>query len=186
MAGIAFALFYAFVTNAISTPDADSPPLPSPFSGGYILASQVYGPMAIWPDVEFYSPRLSLFGYLSVGNVLLFVSMGLLATIATLLLVRNIKIVATDRRANASFAGSLLLAFFTNSCCCCTPLILPLLGVVFGSTVPYSFNYLVGPGTPVSNLLVLASLAALFASVSLSARTISRCNLGSALERPPL
>jgi len=47
--------------------------------------------MAVWPDVEFYFPSVNVVGYLSVGNVLLFVSLGLLTAFAVLLLIQKVR-----------------------------------------------------------------------------------------------
>ncbi|MDE1852858.1 MAG: hypothetical protein KGI38_03815 [Thaumarchaeota archaeon] len=175
LAGGGFAVFYLFATNMVSTPDAGLPAPPH----GYFVASQVYSQMAIWPDIEFWSPRIDLFGYFSVGSVLLLVSLGLLASFAFALLTQSISLRTEGRRSKgttASFAGALVVSLFTNSCCCCAPLVLPLISVLAGVTATTSLQYSILVPGPFSDLLAVADLAILLASIMLSTRRISSCS----------
>jgi hypothetical protein len=180
LAGVSYALFYIFVTNAVSAPDAGVT-IPLEFSHGYLIPFAVYGPMAVWPDVEFYSPSMNLVGYLSVGNVLLFVSFGLLTAFAVALVMRNI---ATRKRVGRGtltpLGGAMVAALSTNACCCCSPAIYPVVAILFGGAVPGVITEsLVNPESPISNLFVLITLACLVASVILSTRECrSRLEVG--------
>ncbi len=173
-AGIGYALFYIFVTNTVSAPDPGVP-IPANLSKGYIVFLEVYGPMTVWPDVEFYFPSVNVVGYLSVGNVLLFVSLGLLAAFAVSLLIQNVHARRSlNGKAVSSLGGAILAAVSTNACCCCTPVLLPALALLFGGIVPNSVVLsLVNPQSPVSNLLVIMTLASLTASVILSTRGLN-------------
>jgi hypothetical protein len=176
-----------FVTSTISVPDAGIA-VPSNLSHGYIIPFEAYGPMTVWPDVEFYFPGVNLVGYLSVGNVLLLVSLGLLTAFAVALLVQNVSVKRSiDRGVGSSFAGTFLATLSTNACCCCTPVVLPVLAILFGGTVPSAMaESLINPQSPVSNLLALANLASLFASVILSTRGCCRLQRFERLSFPNL
>ena len=91
MAGTAYVLFYVLVTNAVGTPDPGVT-IPPALSNGYLIPFAAYGPMTVWPDLEFYSPILNLVGYFSVGNILLFASFGFLtAFVAALHLLPSVQ-----------------------------------------------------------------------------------------------
>lgn len=174
-AGGGFAAFYLFATNMVSTPDAGSPLPPH----GYFVAFQAYSQMAPWPDFEFWSPRIGLFGYFSVGSVLLLIALGFLASFAFALLMQSVSLRNEERHpkgTTVSFAGALAVSLLTNSCCCCAPLLLPLISALAGVTAATSLQYYVlSPGTPFSDLLSVADLAILLASILLSTRRISSC-----------
>ncbi len=171
-AGIGYTLFYIFATNTISVPDSDAAPIPSALSHGYIIPFEAYGPMAVWPDVEFYFPGVGLTGYLSVGNVLLFLSLGVLTSFGVSLFLQNVRARRSlDRKVAAPFGGAFIAALSTNACCCCTPVLLPALALFFGGIVPNAVVLsLLNPQSPVSNMLVITTLACLTASVILSTR----------------
>ena len=170
LAGAGYALFYMFVTNALSAPDAGVT-IPAELSQGYLIPFAAYGPMTVWPDVEFYSPTMNLVGYLSLGNVLLFASFGLLTAFAAALLMRNIDLRSMRRRSLTPFGGVILASLSTNACCCCSPVIYPVVAILFGGAVPGVIaESLVNPESPLSNLFVLATLACLVASVILLTR----------------
>ncbi len=173
-AGIGYTIFYIFVTNTISVP-GPGPTVPPDLSHGYIIPFEVYGPMAVWPDVEFYFPSVNVVGYLSVGNVLLFVSLGLLTAFAVSLLIQNVRARrGLNWKAASSFGSAFLAAMSTNALCCGTPVLLPALVFLFGGIMPNAVVVsLVNPQSPVSNLLVIATLASLTASVILSTRGLN-------------
>lgn len=175
-AGIGYVMFYIVVTNTISVPDPGVA-IPADLSHGYILPFAAYGPMTLWPDVEFYFPSMNLTGYLSMGNVLLFVSFGLLVSFSVSLLIQNITTrTSTSKRPSAPLAGVVFTAIATNACCCCTPAIFPILAILFGGVMPGAIaESLVNPQSPVSNLLALGTLASLTASTLLS----TKCNRGA-------
>ena len=171
MAGAGYASFYVLVTNAVSAPDPGVP-IPPELSHGYLVPFAAYGPMAVWPDVEFYFPSMNLAGYLSVGNVLLFASLGFLTAFAAALLMRNISWRRkVGKGALTPFGGAVLASLSTNACCCCSPVLYPLVAILFGGAVPGAIaDSLVNPQSPISNLFVLATLACLVVSVILLTR----------------
>ena len=165
LAGVGYVLFYVFVTNTISAPDPGVT-IPIEYSHGYLIPFAVYGPMAVWPDVEFYSPSVNLVGYLSVGNILLFVSFGLLTAFTVALLMRNITTrKRVSKEALAPLGGATVATLSTNACCCCSPVIYPVVAILFGGAVPGVITEsLVNPESPISNLFVLVTLACLVAT----------------------
>ncbi len=169
--GIGYVLFYIFATNTVSVPDPGVP-IPANLARGYVVFLEVYGPMTVWPDVEFYFPNVNLTGYFSVGNVLLFVSLALLTAFAVSLLMQSISARMRSREGAAPLTGAVLASLSTNGCCCCTPVLFPVLAILFGGTVPSAIGeFLLNPQSPVSNLLVLATLASLLTSIIFSTRT---------------
>jgi len=170
LAGTGYVLFYVFATNAVGIPDVGVT-IPPELAGGYMLPFAAYGPMTVWPDVEFYSPIMNLVGYLSVGNVLLFASFGFLTAFATALLMRNFALRKMSRRALTPFGGAVLASLSTNACCCCSPVLYPVVAIFFGGAVPGAIaESLVNPESPISNLFVLATLACLVVSLILLTR----------------
>ena len=171
LAGAGYAFFYILVTNAISAPDPGVT-IPPELSGGYLIPFAAYGPMTVWPDVEFYSPVMNLVGYLSVGNVLLFASFGLLTAFAAALLMRNFALRRTVSGGTLTpFGGAVLASLSTNACCCCSPVLYPVVAILFGGAVPGVIaESLVNPESPISNLFVLATLTCLVVSVILLTR----------------
>ena len=169
LAGMGYVLFYVFATNAVGIPDAGVT-IPPELSTGYMLPFAAYGPMTVWPDVEFYSPIMNLVGYFSVGNVLLFASFGILTAFATALLMRNFALRRMSR-ALTPFGGAVLVSLSTNACCCCSPVLYPVVAIFFGGVVPgFIAESLVNPESPISNLFVLATLACLVVSLILLTR----------------
>lgn len=173
-AGIGYTLFYIFVSNTISLADPGVE-IPTTLSRGYFIPFEMYGPMTVWPDVKFYFPSVHLVGYLSVGNVLLITSLGLLTAFAVSLLIRSVHARRTlNGKAALSLGGAFLAAVSTNACCCCTPIVLPALAVLFGGIIPNAtLDFLLNPQSPASNLLVITTLASLTASVILSTRRLN-------------
>ncbi len=164
LAGIAYATFYIFITNMVSTPDLPMPPN----LRGFILPFQVYGQMAIWPDVEFWSPQLNLVGYFSVGNVLVVSSLAVLTAFSVALLAHNIGI-KSGKQDPSSLVGSFLTSLSTNACCCCVPVIFPALFAIFGlGTSSSTAGDFASQTMPIFNLLWIATLLFLLTSILLS------------------
>ena len=172
LAGAVYGAFYLFVTNMVSNPDVPMPPNLQ----GFVLPLQVYDHLAVWPDVEFWSPRLNLVGYFSVGSVLVVFSLGALTAFSVALLFHNISM---KKSGSAAFAGSFLTSLSTNACCCCVPVILPALFAVFGlgtsGSLAEDFTF---QTMPVFNLLWVGSLLFLLMSIILSSqkKNGSACN----------
>jgi hypothetical protein len=177
LAGGGFAVFYIFATNMVSAPDPGAPPP----SYGFFVASQVYSQMALWPDVEFWFPRIGLFGYFSVGSVLLVVSLGLLASFAVALLLHGIQLRKEEMPgtgAIGSFGAAFITSLWVNSCCCCAPVLLPLAALLVGEGTATSLQYYLFVPGPFQDLLAVANIASLLLSVLLSTRGMACHVLG--------
>jgi hypothetical protein len=169
--GILYAGFYIFVTNMVSVPDLPMPPRLQ----GFILPFQVYDHLAVWPDVEFWSPQLNLVGYFSVGSVLIVSSLGALTAFSVALLTHNIRIRSGKERPIA-FVGSFLTSLSTNACCCCAPVILPAVLTMFGlgasSPIAEDVTF---QTMPIFNLLWIATVMLLLLSIILSTKREASC-----------
>lgn len=171
-AGIAYAVFYIFTTNMVSTPDVPMPPNLQ----GFILPFQVYDHLAVWPDVEFWSPQLNLVGYFSVGSVLVVSSIAVLISFSVGLLAHNIK-GRSGKQRPAAFVGSFATSLSTNACCCCTPVILPAVLAVFGlgasSPIAEDITF---QTMPIFNLLWVGTLMLIVLSILSSVGRTNACN----------
>jgi len=175
LAGAGFAAFYVFATNMVSMLDPGTP-LP-PF--GFVVPSVVYGPMAMWPDVEFWFPKAGFFGYFSIGTVLLLITLGVLASFAVGLLIQGITLRGGGRPGRGAvgpLGGAFAVTLFTNACCCCAPLLLPLVSALAGATAAASLQYSVlVPGSALSDLLAIVNPALLLVGILVSARGNRAC-----------
>ncbi|MCL4519682.1 MAG: hypothetical protein M1587_10865, partial [Thaumarchaeota archaeon] len=171
-AGIVYALFYIFVTNMVSTPDLPMPP----DLQGFILPFQVYDHLAVWPDIEFWSPQLNLVGYFSVGSVLVVSSLVALMSFTVALLVNNIRTRRSGIQRPAAFVGSFVTSLSTNACCCCAPVILPgvfaILGLGVSNPIAEDVTY---QTMPIFNLLWISTLMFLLFSILFSAKSETSC-----------
>lgn len=184
LAAVGYVAFYAFITNNIAIPDNDELSLlPLEARNGFVATGRLYGPMAIWPDIEFYTPALNLYGFFSVGSVLLFISLVLLVNFAVALLLQNIGFrMNVSGRSAAPFAGTLATALSTNVCCCCAPALAPVFGLLLGGTTVGSLGYyLLTPTSPLIDLLVITNVSLLLVSTMLSTR--SSCKLTGMVDR---
>lgn len=132
-AAAAYFLMYAYTTNLLAPPDADTPV--SKAHPAFIIVYHAYAALAMWPNIEFWTPSLNLVGMLSVGTVMLG---GVLAALMGANVALGVRALRLRRRGKLqgggvlTAAGSTILTFGTSYCCCCVPVIGSLLGSVLG------------------------------------------------------
>lgn len=162
---LALALTAGFVAlllwagNVVDVPDADD--LPPPDTPAFWRPFTAYGPLAIWPNVEFWLPSVQVFGALSVGVAMVVLTlaalMGLTWTSLALAMTTRAR---AGRRAGASGIWATLGTFGANLCCCCTPAIYPLLAAALGTSAAASVSvWLVGSSSPLYNLSYVGMIA---------------------------
>lgn len=164
--GLAFAGIYLWAGNLVGVPEPDDLPEGGAPRDAFVTFFAAYGPLAVWPNVEFWLPQLSLFGSLSLGVGMVVV------TVATLMGLNWAGIAfLIGRRPGGGLgwrAGGLaaLGPLATNFCCCCAPAAYPLLALVLGTTTASSVGaWLVGSASPFYNLAQVAMIAFLLAAM---------------------
>lgn len=174
LAGIAallYAGFYLWSTNLVAPPEPDE--MPPPGTPAFVIPFQAYGPLAIWPNVEFWIPELSLFGAISVGTAMVVLTVAPLVGVSLALLAFSLVQRNVCYRESTLLGGSALVALGTNFCCCCAPAVYPLLAVVLGTTTASSLAvWMVGSSSPFYNLTQVTTLGLVLLGVALVARRI--------------
>lgn len=167
--GIGYGIFYMFATSMVAPPDEDSPPPPEqPFFVFY----QSFGPVAIWPNIEWWHPSLNLFGSVSIGTGLLLVTLSTLIGIASALMAFNLRYRGRALASGAFIAGSMTTSLTTSLCCCCTPAIMPVLAVFLGSAAGPLQLFFTNPASFLFNLAQISNLLLALVSLLLSTRRI--------------
>jgi hypothetical protein len=172
LAGIGYAAFYIVATGTVSLFYSYSGAQDSFAEHGYLMATMIYGPMVTWPGVVFYSPSLRIFGYFTLGNVILIASLGVLVAFASALLIHGAA--AKNRDAAGAFAGTFVTSLFTNVSCCASAAMLPVIGALVGSGAESSLVLYLMPGGLFYDLLIIANLAFLAAGIVISTRKVRR------------
>ena len=162
---------FVYTTGMIAPPDEDSP---APPKHGFIITYQSYGPLAIWPNIEFWFPSMWLGGAVSVGTGLLVTSLAILMGMNVTLLLANVEYRNRWKRATGFTLGSFASTFCTSLCCCCTPSIFPLIALLLGSgAANFVSLVLVNPSSLAHNLLLVSNIALLTSGAVVSAKRIT-------------
>lgn len=171
VASLIFLGFYLWSTNLVAPPEPDE--MPSPGSPAFIVPFSAYGPLAIWPNVEFWIPQLRLFGAISVGTGLFVLTLAPMVGASLALLAFSVRRGLSCYRGGSAFGGVAVAALGSNFCCCCAPAIYPLLAVVFGTTAASSAAvWMVGSSSPLYNLTQVGTLSLTLLAIGLLARRI--------------
>ena len=173
IAAISYGIFYMFATNMIAPPDESDPILKSSF----IVPYQNFGPLAMWPNLEFYLKSINLTGFVSVGSMMIVLTVSGMMGLSVALFLYNLKHTNTkaDATASSSIFGAIVSSLSTNLCCCCSPAILPAILVFFGSATANSFWLTFStPSSLAFNLAQILNVALLVFSIIVSAKRIER------------
>jgi len=140
--GVGYGLLYIFATSVIELNPDDLQDLPASLvRRGFVVPFSSYGPMTMWPNVEFYLPRLNLFSAPSVGNILLVASLSLLAAFSSALVIQSLRRRMRGRRSMSFYVGAFATALSANNCCCCAPVLLPALSLLFGGATTGTLTF---------------------------------------------
>lgn len=174
LAGAAgYTAFYLYATRLVGPPDASVAGPPSMPADGFLVLAAVYGPLTIWPVVEFWVPALNLFGAVSVGHAGLVATLAGLAGASLALVVRALRLDSGCRPAVASLAGSAGAALATTFCCCCPPVLTPVLALFVGSVAASpAAGLFMGSSSPLYHPLQVGTLALTLAGVLLLGRRV--------------
>lgn len=169
---LAVAALYLWSGNLIGPPEPDDIP-PGGAPEAFLIPFSAYGPLAVWPNVEFWLPQLSIFGSLSLGVgmvvVTIAVLMGLSWAGVVFLLSRRPGAGLGWRAGGAAAVGTMA----TNFCCCCTPAAYPLLAFALGTTTASSVGaWLISSSSPFYNLAQVAMIALLLVAMGSLRRRI--------------
>jgi hypothetical protein len=171
---LVFAAFYLWAGNLVAPPEPAD--LPSPGSSAFVMTSSAYGPLAMWPVVEFWIPELSVFGAVSLGAGLVVATLAALMGLAWASVVHTARSRRRDRRGQGTRMGAVTGAGSVgavNFCCCCAPAAYPLLAAVLGPSAASSVAaWMVGSSSPLYNLGQVAMIAlVLWMLTSMAIRT---------------
>ncbi|SDJ20644.1 hypothetical protein [Alteribacillus bidgolensis] len=159
-----YGVFYLFASGmlTISNPNASKI-----LEQGYIKASQTYGPLSIWPSIEFWWPNLHLFGIISVAGLFLLMAFVGLVGVALGFVIYQWRLKKKwDMKTMGSTVGSSVAVTATCFVSCSLPAVYPLLLVLFGSATadPLS-RLLTNESGWLVNLVQMATLSLMAASV---------------------
>jgi len=173
IAAISYGIFYMFATNMIAPPDEFDPILKSSF----IVPYQNFGPLAMWPNLEFYLKSVNLAGFVSVGSMMTVLTLSGMMGLVVALFLYNVNYMTSKAGAttSSSMFGAILSSLSTNTCCCCSPAILPAVLVFFGSATANSFWLEFStPSSLAFNLALLLNLGLLLLSIIISSKRIEK------------
>lgn len=163
---VAFAGLFLWGSNLIGVPEHDDLP-PEGAADAFLALSSAYGPLAIWPNVEFWLPELRLFGAVSLGVALVVVTIAALTGLTWASLLFSLTLPRRQSRLGRRLGVLAVLGpVGTNFCCCCAPAVYPLLSFVLGATTASSLGaWLVGSSSPFYNPAQVGMIALLLAAI---------------------
>lgn len=161
---LAFAAFYLWSSNVVGVPEPDELP-PAGELDGFVILFSAYGPLAVWPNVEFWIPQLTLFGAVSLGVAMVVATAAALMGLNWAATIYSLRVRRRGAGLGAGVGG--LAALGTNFCCCCAPALYPVMALVLGSTTASSIGaWLLGSASPFYNLSQVAVIALLLAAMA--------------------
>lgn len=172
--------FYLWIGNVIAPPEPDE--MPAPGTDAFAAFVPIYGPLAMWPAVEFWLPQITLFGAPSVGTVLVVGTIAALMALswtAILFAAQLRRHVSRAQNAKLGGLGGLGVAG-ASFCCCCTPAIYPALALVFGTSTASSISaWLLGSSSPFYNLSMVGMIALMLWALTSISKQIKRAEEAS-------
>jgi hypothetical protein len=153
-----------------------------------LIIPLLFGPLTFWPNVEFWWPEIQIFGALSVGTLLLLLTIAGFMGISIVLLIygwRSSTSKSFGVKAVGSTTGSSMAITATSFCCCCLPVLYPILALLVGSTAAESLTLLlVNSSGPLFNLIQMAILSLMAVTAISAADRLNRvfsstCELGN-------
>lgn len=173
-----YSLFYLFASGLFSAswlalPSADDLPVSSK---SFLTFSQTYGPLTMWYTLDFWSSTLKLYGAISVGTLLMMLTVSMLMALNILLVLyswklKNDKIKHIPALSGAT--GSSVAIAATSFCCCCLPALYPVLVLLFGSAAAETLSIsLINSSGPLFNVIQIGSLSFILLSILTSTKLI--------------
>jgi hypothetical protein len=183
---VVIAAFYLWTGRLVAPPEPQD--MPPPGTETFVTFLPLYGPLAIWPAVEFWLPQIPLFGALSLGTGLVLGTIAALMGLTWSAMLFTLRLQRQRSRTQNVKMGGLggLGAVGASFCCCCAPALYPVLALVFGSTAASSIStWLLGSSSPFYNLSMIGMIGmTLWALTSLSRRITRLEGTGTTCEVP--
>jgi hypothetical protein len=177
---IVYGIFYLFGSGLVSPPDPEDPPLPT---YGYVASYESYGPLTVWPNFEFWWPLINLYGAVSVGTLMMLLTIAGFMGISIVLVVYNWKFGAAkspDLKDIGGTVGSSVAVTMTSFCCCCFPVIYPLLILLLGSAATETLTVtLVSASGPLFNFIQMAILSLMAKTAISAAKRLDQIHSGT-------
>lgn len=133
---LVYALFYLFATGMITKVDSAT------FSQPGITMTDSFGPLTIWPTMELFFPNMTLFATISVGTILIMITITGLTGIGLTLLFYRWQQNKKDVRSIGRTAGISFIIPIASFSCCSLPLFYPLIVLFIGTTAAESVTAL--------------------------------------------
>jgi hypothetical protein len=173
-----YCLFYLFASGLFSAswlalPSADDLPVSS---NSFYTFSQTYGPLTMWYTIDIWISPLKLYGALSVGTLLMMLTVSMLMALNVLLVLYSLKLKNDKIKhipAISGATGSSVAIAATSFCCCCLPALYPVLVLLFGSAAAETLSIsLIDSSGPLFNVIQIGSLSFILLSVLTSTKVI--------------
>lgn len=163
-AGFVFLGLFAFGTHMVFVPTAEEIAYADD-TGAYLRTYETFGPLAVWPDVEFGLPGLVVSGFLTLPTAAIALTAAGLFTLAIGLLISTF-----SRGGLGAIGGAGAAPVATNFCACCTPALYPVLVALFGSGAAPLVYAMSDPDLALYNVAQVGNVWFLTAAVALGVR----------------
>lgn len=167
IAGLVFLGLFAFGTHMLFVPTAEEIASAGD-TGAYLHTYETFGPLAVWPDVEFGLPGLVVAGFLTLPTAAIALTAAGLFALAIGLLVSNF-----SRGGLGAIGGAGTAPVATNFCACCTPAFYPVLVALFGSGAAPLVYAMSDPDLALFNVAQVGNVWLLTVAVVLGIRRVT-------------
>jgi hypothetical protein len=149
---VAFTVYYLWTNKLVQVPSPhDMPPHGAP---SFMAASSYYGPLAVWPSLEFWVAPLKVAGALSVGTAMVTVTLAALTALVLASYLAMSRQGTARRPPGKSAVLGAIGAAGVSGCCCCAPALFPITALLLGTAGAGSLSaWLSGSSAPFSDLI---------------------------------
>lgn len=176
---IGYSAFYLLTSGMIIPPDSEGPTISK---AGFFGVYESYGPLTFWPNIEFIPPLIGVFAAISIGTLLMMLTLSGLMAIGIVLFVYSLKVKQQNKlyfRSLGNLTGSSVSLTLTSFCCCCLPVLAPVLSLLIGTAAAETLSLLlVSSSSPLFNMIQTAVLSLMALSVISLSKNIDILNSG--------
>ncbi|MDC3412945.1 hypothetical protein [Terrihalobacillus insolitus] len=133
---LVYSVLYLFATSMVTIVDSENYAQPG------IKITDSFGPLTMWPTMEFFVPKLQLFGSLSIGTILVMITITGFTGVGITLLFHSLQRNRKNIRTVGRTTGVSLIIPLASFSCCSLPLFYPLFVLLIGSTAAESITAL--------------------------------------------
>jgi hypothetical protein len=133
---VVYSVLYLFATSMVTIVDSENYAQPG------IKITDSFGPLTMWPTMEFFVPKLQLFGSLSIGTILIMITITGLTGIGITLLFHSLQRNKKNLGSIGRTTGVSLIIPIVSFSCCSLPLFYPLFALLIGAAAAESITSL--------------------------------------------